>query len=676
MRRVLLACLLLLGAVPAIVAAAPVASIESPGHVLAISVVFDSTGRPGYTVTRHGKSVIGESRLGFLLTNGPPLERNFKLVGSATRSVDTTWEQPWGERRYVRNHYNELRVRLQETSPPQRELDVVFRVYDDGVGFRYEFPDQPQLKQVDIADELTEFDLAEPATAWWIPAGEWNRYEYLYQQSPAAEVSQAHTPATFRTASGLHLAIHEAALVDYAAMWLRRVEGQRFKATLAPSATGPRVVRQAPFATPWRTILVADTAGGLYTSNLELNLNEPDQLGGVSWFRPFKYVGIWWSLHLQLQAWAAGPEHGATTANAEHCIDFAAANGFGGVLVEGWNKGWNADWFGDGSSFSFTEPYPDYDLDAVAAYARRHGVHLIAHNETAGNAAHYEAQLGPAFDLYERLGIDSIKTGYVADGGGAQVRGADGQVRYAWHDSQAMVRHYLKVVTEAAKRHIAVDTHEPVKDTGLRRTYPNWVSREGARGMEYNAWGNPPNPPSHVPTLVFTRMLSGPMDYTPGVLSLVGRNGQRIQSTIARQLALYVVIYSPIQMAADLPENYARFPRPFQFIKDVPVDWDETRVLNGEVGEYVTIARKDRNSDDWYVGAVTDDHARTVRVPLEFLSAGRHYTARLYRDAPGADWKTNPFAITIETRAAAHGDTWEIPIVSGGGFAIRFQAQQ
>ena len=675
MRRFVLACLLLLGAAPAIATAAPVSSIESPGHVLAVSVVFDSAGRPGYTVTRHGKPIIGESRLGFLLTNGPPLERNFKLVGSATRSVDTTWEQPWGERRYVRNHYNELRVRLQETSPPKRELDVVFRVYDDGVGFRYEFPDQPQLRQVDIADELTEFDLAEPATAWWIPAGEWNRYEYLYQHTPAAEVSQAHTPATFRTASGLHLAIHEAALVDYAAMWLRRVEGQRFKTTLAPSATGPRVVRQAPFATPWRTILVSDTAGGLYVSNLELNLNEPNKLGDVSWFKPFKYVGIWWSLHLKLQTWAAGPKHGATTANAEHYIDFAAANGFGGVLVEGWNKGWNADWFGDGSSFSFTEPYPDYDLDAVAAYARRHGVRLIAHNETAGNAAHYEAQLGPAFDLYERLGIDSIKTGYVADGGGAQVRDADGRVHYAWHDSQAMARHYLKVVTEAARRHIAVDTHEPIKDTGLRRTYPNWVSREGARGMEYNAWGNPPNPPSHVPTLVFTRMLSGPMDYTPGVLSLVGRNGRRIQSTIARQLALYVVIYSPIQMAADLPDNYAKFPGPFQFIKDVPVDWDETRVLNGEVGEYVTIARKDRHSDDWYVGAVTNGHGRTVRVPLDFLAPGRHYTARLYRDAPGADWKDNPFAITIETRAAAHGQTWDIPIAPGGGFAIRFEAQ-
>jgi alpha-glucosidase len=654
--------------------AEPVASVSSPGEILTVTVTLNGEGRPGYTIDRRGRPVILESRLGFLLTDAPKLERNFRLGETATRSVDETWEQPWGERRFVRNHFNELRVRLKETKPAERELDVVFRVYDDGVGFRYEFPGQPQLEDVNIADELTEFALAEPATAWWIPAGEWNRYEYLYQRTPAAEVSQAHTPATFRSGSGLHLAIHEAALVDYSGMWLRRVEGQRFKAELAPSSGGPKVQRQAPFTTPWRTLQIADDAAGLYMSDLVLNLNEPNALGDVSWFRPFKYVGVWWSLHLDTESWASGPKHGATTANTRRYIDFAAANGFRGVLVEGWNKGWDGDWFADGSEFSFTEPYPDFDLEGLAAYARERGVHLIGHHETSGNVAHYEEQLAAALDLYARLGVDSVKTGYVADAGGIRAREADGAIRYEWHDGQLMSRHHLMVVTEAAKRHIAVNPHEPIKDTGLRRTYPNWVSREGARGMEYNAWGNPPNPPGHEANLVFTRMLAGPMDFTPGVLSLIGRHGQRIQSTIAKQLALYVVLYSPIQMAADLPENYRKFPGPFRFIKDVPVDWDDTRVLNGEVGDYVTFARKDRNSDDWYVGAVTDETARTLTIPLDFLDPGRTYMAEVYRDGKRADWKTNPFSIRIESRPAQHGERWEIPVAAGGGLAIRFEA--
>ena len=674
-RRILPAgSLLLLALLTGTALASPVASVSSPRGTLRVSITLNGEGRPGYAIDRRGVPVIGESRLGFLLTDVPKLERNFTLDGTATRSVDETWEQPWGERRFVRNHFNELRVRLKEGKAPARMLEILFRVYEDGVGFRYEFPDQASLQQVNIADELTEFAVAGPATAWWIPAGEWNRYEYLYRRTPLAEVGQAHTPLTLRLDRGLHVALHEAALVDYAGMWLRRVDGQRLKAALSPSAEGARVRRRAPFTTPWRTLQISDSAAGLYMSDLILNLNEPNALGDVSWVRPFKYVGIWWSLHLDNETWASGPKHGATTANARRYVDFAAENGFRGVLVEGWNRGWDGDWFADGSGFSFTGPTADFDLAAVAAYARERGVRLVGHHETSGFIAHYEVQLEDALDLYASLGIDAVKTGYVADAGGIKARDDDGSIRFEWHDGQVMSRHHLRVVTEAAKRRIAVNPHEPIKDTGLRRTYPNWVSREGARGMEYNAWGDPPNPPEHEANLVFTRMLAGPMDFTPGVLSLIGRDGQAIQSTLAKQLALYVVIYSPIQMAADLPENYAKFPGPFRFIRDVPVDWADTQVLNGEVGDYVTIARKDRNSDDWYLGSVTDEVARRLRVTLDFLEPGRSYTAQIYRDGARADWKDNPHSIVIETRRVRGGDELELGLAPGGGQAIRFAA--
>ncbi|MFL6548763.1 MAG: glycoside hydrolase family 97 protein [Povalibacter sp.] len=651
------------------------AAIESPSGLLRVELSVDGDGRPGYTVERNGKAVIEASRLGFLLADVPKLERNFAIESQATRSNDDTWELPWGERRYVRNHYNELRVRLKEKVQAQRALDVVFRVYDDGLGFRYEFPDQASLKHVNIVDELTEFAVATPATAWWIPAGEWNRYEYLYRTTPLSEVSQAHTPITVRTEDGLHIAFHEAALIDYSSMWLRRVDGQRLKATLSPSSSGPRVVRDAPFTTPWRTMEIVDTAAGLVnSSDLILNLNEPNKLGDVSWVKPMKYVGIWWGMHLGTQTWSSGPTHGATTANTMRMIDFAAKNGFGGVLVEGWNQGWDADWFGNGESFSFTQPYPDFDIEKIAAYGKKKGVVLIGHHETSGNIAHYEEQLDAALDLYQRLGIPAVKTGYVADAGGIRARADDGSIHYEWHDGQVMSRHHLKVVTEAAKRHIAVNAHEPIKDTGLRRTYPNWIAREGARGMEYNAWGDPPNPPEHESILVYTRLLGGPMDFTPGVLSLKGKNGQAIQSTIAKQLALYVVLYSPIQMAADLPENYERNPKPFQFIKDVPADWSDSRALNGEVGDFITIARKDRHSDDWYLGSVTDELARKISVKLDFLDAARRYRAQIYRDGDGADWKNNPHAIAIESRDVTREDTLSLALAPGGGQAIRFVA--
>jgi len=440
-----------------------------------------------------------------------------------------------------------------------------------------------------------------------------------------------------------------------------------------PSSSGPKVSRDLPMATPWRVIMIAPDAPALYKSaQIILNLNEPNQLGDVSWVKPMKYVGIWWAMHLDRATWNSGPKHGATTENTKRYIDFAAKNGFGGVLIEGWNKGWDGDWFGRGFDFSFTEPYPDFDIAEVARYARSKGIAIIGHHETAGNIANYEKQLGPALDLYQRLGIHAVKTGYVADAGGIQALGPDGKIHFEWHQGQVMVNHHLKVVKEAAKRQVAVNPHEPVKDTGLRRTYPNWISREGERGMEYNAWGTPKNPPEHEANLIFTRMLSGPMDFTPGILSLKGKGDTQILSTLAKQLALYVVLYSPIQMAADLPENYIANPQPFQFIKDVAVDWDDTRVLAAEVGDYAVIARKQRGASTWFLGAVGDEQERRVDVALNFLEQGHRYRAEIYRDSDDADYRTNPRGITIEQRNVTYTDRLAFRIAPGGGAAVRF----
>lgn len=663
--------LALIGWATLVQAAPQVASVESPGKVLKVSLVLDG-GTARYRVERLGDTVVEDSKLGFDLRDGR-LDRDFTLLGQQRHSVDDTWEQPWGERRLTRNHYNELTVQLAETTGSKRRLDVVFRVYDDGIGFRYVFPEQPNLHEAIIDDELTEFAIAQDSTAWWIPAGEPIHYEYLYQRTPLHEVPLVHTPMTLRSRDGLHVAIHEAALVDYAGMWLRRTEGQRLRAQLSPSAEGWKARRALPFATPWRTLQIADRAGGLVESDLILNLNEPNALGDVSWVKPAKYLGVWWSMHLDNESWATGPKHAATTAKTKKVIDFAAAHGFRGVLVEGWNPGWDDNWVGNGYDFDFTRATPDFDIEALSAYGLNKGVHLIGHHETGCAIEHYEAQLGAALDLYARLGVDQFKTGYVCDDGQVDRRNPTGGPLWReWHDGQFMARHHLKVVQEAARRHLSVNPHEPIKDTGLRRTYPNWISREGARGMEYNAWGQPPNPPEHEVNLVFTRMLAGPMDYTPGILSLKGRHGQAIPSTLARQLALYVVLYSPIQMAADLPEHYLQHREAFRFIEDVAVDWEQSRVLDGEVGDYVTIVRRDRNSRDWFLGSITDEHGRVLPVSLGFLEPGVRYRAEIYRDGEGADFRSSPFAFVRETREVTSADALTLVLAPGGGQAIRF----
>ncbi|WFL76405.1 glycoside hydrolase family 97 protein [Altererythrobacter arenosus] len=680
-----------LSAFVAIALSAPAALAEevvtSPDGQLTVAVDVNGEGRPFYRIEKDGEVVLSDSRLGFLLTDQDKLERRLAITGATRASHDETWEQPWGERRFVRDRHNELTVRFEEASDEKRKFGVTFRVFDDGVGFRYLFDDASMGETVRIAEELTEFNIASDGTAWWIPGGEWNRYEYLYEKTPISGVSVAHTPLTFRMENGTHLAIHEAALVDFAGMWIKRTTGTNFRATLAPTgSTAARAVRDVPFATPWRTIRVSDDAAGLAMSDIELNLNEPNKLDDVSWFKPHKYVGVWWSLHLDEESWGretgsgsdasfTAKKHGATTENVKRYIDFAAEHGFEGVLVEGWNIGWDGNWFFNGGLFSFTEAYPDYDFEELARYAAEKGVPIVGHHETSGDIGNYESQLEAGLDLMAARGVKSIKSGYVTDACNLRYVHPDGRETRECTESQVMQRHHLKVVTEAAKRKIAINPHEPVKDTGLRRTYPNWVSREGARGMEFNAWGVPPNGPSHVPTMAFTRMLSGPMDYTPGVLSLEGR-GQPLQMTQARALAEYVVIYSPIQMAADLPEHYAEHMDAFQFIKNVPADWSESLILAAEVGEYVVTARKDRNSDAWYVGGATDEQARTSVLELDFLDPGKSYTATIYRDGPNAHFEgEGRFDIVIEKRTVRSGDAFELTMAPGGGFAIAIVPQ-
>lgn len=653
--------------------AAPFAQISSPDGNMTVAIDTNNDGRAVYRVTRKGKLLIATSQLGFILTDSNNMVRDFKAESSATATADSTWEQPWGERRYVRDHYNEILVRFRQPTYLQRQMNVRFRVFDNGIGFRYEIPEQPNLKTMNIADELTEFVIAQPGVAWWIPGGEWNRYEQIYQRTPIDAVSTSHTPITMRLDDGTHLSFHEAALVDYSAMWFKRAEGQKFRTTLSPSSRGPKVVRQTPFATPWRTIRVADDAKGLVENDLELNLNEPNKLGDVSWFKPAKYIGIWWGMITGKWSWAEGPLHGATTARAKQYIDFAAKHGFRGVLIEGWNKGWNGQWMGHGDAFSFTQPTPDFDLKGVAEYARKKGVRLIGHHETGGNIANYESQLDDALKLYAGLGVDVVKTGYVADAGGITAQGdRPDETRMEYHDGQLQVNHHLAVIQAAARYHIAINTHEPVKDTGLRRTYPNWVSREGARGMEYNAWGQFANSPDHEPTLVYTRMLAGPMDFTPGILSLVGHDDVKLASTLAKQLGLYLALYSPIQMAADFIENLEAYPQELDFIGKVPTDWSESHLIAGEIGDYAIFARKDRNSNDWYVGGVNDATPRETTIHFDFLDPKKTYAAEIFRDGDGATYATEArHRIIRETRKVAKGDVLSLWLAAGGGMAIR-----
>ncbi|MEM0962241.1 MAG: glycoside hydrolase family 97 protein [Bacteroidota bacterium] len=653
------------------------------------TVTVDVGRQLAYAVRYDGRPIVEPSRLGVVLAGSDTLGIEMEVLDTERATHDETWTQPWGEVAEVRDHHNALTLQLAETAGERRRMNVEIRVFDGGIGVRYVWPEQDGLGTFEIMDELTEFRIADDPTTWFIRAYEENRYEYLYERMPLSRTGHVlHTPVTMGygdvdgDASGPYVAVHEAALVDYAAMSLRRVGPTAFQADLAPWSTGVRVYAEAPHRSPWRVLLIGDEPGDLVTNYTVLNLNEPNALGDVSWAEPGKYIGIWWSLHLGEETWGSGDRHGATTENTRRYIDFAAEHGFSGVLVEGWNTGWDGNWIENGNLFSFTNPYPDYDFEALAGYARQRGTRLIGHHETSGNVPNYERQLASALDLMAERGVRAIKTGYVNFGmnyprtTGPGVAPGDTVMEY--NTGQFMVRHLQHTVEEAARRQISLNIHEPVKATGLRRTYPNLMTREGARGQEYNAWSEG-NGPGHVPTLVFTRMLSGPMDFTPGIFDIdaVRDDGRQINvpTTLAGQLALYVVLYSPLQMAADLPENYEPHMDAFQFIKDVPADWADTRVLEARIGRFVTIARQDRASDDWYLGAKTDGQSRTMDIALDFLDAGRTYTATLYRDADDAHWETNATVYAIETREVTAADRLAVPLAPGGGLAVRFEAQ-
>ena len=669
-------CVLLVLATPTVAAAQlRVASPDGRNVVM----VDTREGRLYYTVQHDGRPLLTPSMLGFDFRGAPPLRDSLRIADSSRSTHDETWTQPWGEVSRIRDHHNELKLAVEETRVPNRKFTRAVRAFNDGVAFRYEFPQQPGLTDFEMMDELTEFALADNARAWWIASNRprLDRSEQLFSEGPVSTLDSVQTPLTREFRDGkTFVVIHEANLVDYAKMNIRgpRMDNRTLHADLAPMADGVKVRGHTPFVTPWRTIQIADKVTELSPSVIGLNLNPPSVIANTDWIKPMKFIGVWWGMHIGTMTWSSGPKHGATTANTKRYIDFAAANGIGGVLVEGWNVGWDGDWIQNRNAFSFTQPYPDYDIVELARYARSKGVHLIVHNETSGGIQNYERQIDSAFSMYERLGLDALKTGYVTD------MTSEGHS----HWSQFMVNHYRRVVQEAAKHHIMLDVHEPIHDTGERRTYPNWMSREGARGQEYNAWGGEGgNPPEHETILFFTRLLEGPMDFTPGIFDILrtktgpARTNEepRVRTTLAKQLALYVVIYSPLQMAADLPENYVNQPA-FQFIKDVALDWDTSRVIDGKIGDYVIVARKQKGSPQWFLGAITDEEARTFNVPLTFLDRGKSYIADIYADGPGANWLTNPTPVAISHRSVTRNSVLRIALAPGGGQAIRIRPAQ
>lgn len=684
----LLRCVASLMTIAASCVYAATESVKSPDGHLVVNL-SDDGGMPHYQASYKGQEIIKKSALGLEFKNVDGFVYDLKIVDAKKTSADTSWEQPWGEQRIIRDKHNELLVTITGVKNTKKSVAIRVRVFDDGFGFRYEVPQQKGLSSdkqgvIEIIDEKTQFVIpeADKVTAWWIPGRAPVVDEYLYNTTKLTDVVRAQTPFTLKLATGVHLSIHEAALIDYAAFSIDRRRDGVLKAELTPWSDGVRVKLKGAFKTPWRTVQVSPDAVGLLNSHIILNLNEPNVLGDVSWVNPGKYVGIWWGMHVGKNTWGSGPKHGATTAETKRHMDFAAQYGFSGVLVEGWNYGWDDDWYSNGDVFNFTKPYPDFDLAEISRYGKEKGVTLIGHHETSGSVTNYKNQMGDAFDLYEKYGVEQVKTGYVADHEKIKRIDENGIVRNEWHDGQFMVGEYLRSVTEAAKRKISINTHEPIKDTGLRRTYPSWISREGARGQEFNAWGTPPNSAEHTVMLPFTRMLAGPMDYTPGIFNLApyGLEAEnRVRSTLAKEIALYVVIYSPIQMAADLIENYlesdGKTIKPaFQFIVDVPTDWEESKALSGEVGDYVVIARKQRGAQDWYLGAITDEHPREVTVTLDFLAADKKYEAQIYRDGDKAEWKLNPYDMVIEKKSVTAKDTLKFKLGASGGVAIRFKA--
>ena len=661
-------------------------NILSPNNKIEVNLLLDNGGQMKYMIDFGGVRVIDTSLFSFEFKDDIPFGKNLEIVNTTHSSFDETWETVWGEQRFIRNNYNELKVELREKAEPPRKCFVIFRVFNDGVGFRYDFPEQENLKDVVIVDENTQFNLTGDHTCWWIP-GDWDIYEHLFNTTRFRDIdaiskryhpnlaqtyipeNAVNTPVTMKTDDGVYISILEANLTNYSDMTLKvDKENLLFQSELVGNDSGIKVKTKTPFVTPWRIILIGDDAGDLVQSRTILNLNEPNVLEDVSWIKPTKYMGIWWEMHLGKNTWdMKSGRHGATTENAKQHIDFASKNGIGALLIEGWNTGWE-HWIGFDDRegiFDFVTPYPDYDLKEVVRYAKEKDVKIIMHHETSAAIRTYEKQLDTAFALCKSLGIHAVKTGYV------------GKIipKGEYHHGQWMVNHYRKVMETAAKYEVMVDVHEPIKQTGLRRTYPNLISGEGLRGQEFNAWSTDGgNPPEHLTIVPFTRMLAGPIDYTPGIFDIKFdkyKPDNQVNTTLTHQLALYVVIYSPVQMVPDLPENYEGHPA-FQFIKDVGVDWDTSIFLNGEIGEFITMARKERNTGNWFLGSITDENERMIDISLNFLKEGKEYTATIYSDDENSHWDDNPTAYKIQNKSVTSKDSLKLELAPGGGTAISF----
>ena len=676
--------------------------IKSPNQLVTLRFSLQADGSPSYTVHYKNKAVIKPSKLGFELEKDPvSLLNGFTILDTKTSTFNENWNPVLGEVATINNHYNELAVTLNQANT-QRQLILRFRVFNDGVGFRYEFPQQKNLVYFTIKDEKTQFAMTSDHTAYWLP-GDYDTQEYDYTISKLSEIGSlfkgavtgnasqtsfsntaVQTSLMLKTAEGLYINLHEAALYNYGAMHLNLDDKNMvFESWINPNANGDKGNLQAPCTTPWRTIMVSDDARDILASKMTLNLNEPSKISDVSWIKPVKYVGVWWEMITGKSSWSytndypsvqlgvtdfanAKPSgtHGATTENVKKYIDFAAAHGFDGVLVEGWNVGWE-DWFGHAKDyvFDFLTPYPDFDVKGIHAYAKSKGVKMIMHHETSGAVRNYERHMDKAYQFMKDNGYDAVKSGYV----GPILPKGD------FHYSQWAVNHYQYALEKAASYKIMVNAHEAVRPTGISRTYPNLIGNESARGTEYQAFGG--SKPNHVTILPFTRLLGGPMDYTPGIFEMDiskmnPNNHSHVNSTLANQLALYVTMYSPLQMAADLPENYNRFPDAFQFIKDVALDWSDSKYLEAEPGDYITVARKAKGTDNWFIGNVNGNNSRTSTIQLDFLDKNVNYEAIIYEDAKEAHYKTNPQAYMIRKVTVNYKTKLNLFSAPGGGYAI------
>ena len=635
--------------------------VSSPDGAVTVTVGVKNN-QPYYTMNYHSKIIVLPSHLGFQVDNGN-IGSHVKMTGKQYASKDETWSQVWGEDELVRNHYNELTVSFQEQMGAKKKMDVQFRVFNDGIGFRYILPEKIKGEKYCVQEELTEIALAHDAKAWSIPSNHTEYFEGIYTCDLLSKKDTVCTPLTIAYEDSLFLAIHEAALKDYASVNLtpRPAEkGVMLLTALTPWQSGVKVYVEGELKTPWRTITIGKTAGDLMTSRLMLNLNEPTQIKDTSWIEPGRYIGIWWSIHKKQNTWEMGPQHGATTENVKRYMDFAARHGFSGVLAEGWNPGW-----GQGEQVTYLKSYPDFDIDEVCRYAQQKGVRFIGHMESWGRASLIEQEMDEAFAWYQKLGIRVVKTGYV----GHLMDGKE------LAKSQYGIRHYRKVIETAAKYQIMIDNHEPAMPTGIQRTWPNLMTQEGVRGQEYNAWDRRGgNPPSHTVTLPFTRGLAGPTDFTPAIFNFSEIvPGTHPHSTLAKQLGEFVVIYSPLQMAADAIENYEGQPA-LTFIESCPTTWSKTLVPNGEIGQYITVARRERGDGGrWFIGSITNETARQIELPLSFLDADTTYRAIIYEDAADADYETNPYAMTIRQTEVTRESILHLNLARSGGAAIRIE---